>query len=53
MNAPLEVIAANLRASGLSKQLEQRVNAHYLNAVKALDAIAKLQAIAKAQGEYA
>lgn len=40
-------------ASGLSKQLEQRVNAHYLNAVKALDAIAKLQAIAKAQGEYA
>jgi len=33
--------------------LEQRVNAHYLNAVKALDAIAKLQAIAQAQGEYA
>lgn len=40
-------------ASGLVQQWKQRANAHYLSAVKALDAIAELQAIAQAQGEYA
>jgi len=45
--------ARNFGASGLVKQWKQRANVHEMNAVKALDAIAELQAIAQAQGEYA